>query len=118
MSEAVGAGRQSGPRCGGYDNNRPRALAIGMGHGRCSDLMPFVRVDAARIAGGSVERGPERDPDRKGSMHHVFIPPPLILSFLLGLVALLLNAVNPGVAAVVGAIAAVIFMAMLIGWGR
>ena len=51
-------------------------------------------------------------------MHHVFIPPPLILSFLLGLAALALNAVNPGVAAVVGAIAALIFMGMLIGWGR
>ena len=51
-------------------------------------------------------------------MHHVVIPPLLILSFLLGLAALLLNAVNPGVAAVVGAIAALIFMAMLIGWGR
>ncbi len=51
-------------------------------------------------------------------MHHVFIPPPLILSFLLGLVALLVNAINPGVAAVVGAIAAMIFMAMLTGWGR
>ncbi len=54
----------------------------------------------------------------KGSMHHVFIPPSLILSFLLGLAALLLNAINPGVAAVVGAFAALIFMGMLIGWGR
>jgi hypothetical protein len=51
-------------------------------------------------------------------MHHVFIPPPLILSFLLALAALLLNTINPGVAAVVGAIAALIFMGMLIGWGR
>lgn len=51
-------------------------------------------------------------------MHHVFIPPALILSFLLGLAALLLNAINPGVAAVIGAIAALIFLAMLIGWGR
>ena len=51
-------------------------------------------------------------------MHHVFIPPSLILSFLLGLAALLLNAINPGVAAVVGAFAALIFMGMLIGWGR
>jgi len=51
-------------------------------------------------------------------MHNVFIPPALILSFLLGLAALLLNAINPGVAAVVGAFAALIFMAMLIGWGR
>jgi len=51
-------------------------------------------------------------------MHHVFIPPLLILSFLLGLAALLLNAINPGVAAFVGAIAALIFMAMLTGWGR
>lgn len=51
-------------------------------------------------------------------MHNVFIPPALILSFLLGLASLLLNAINPGVAAVVGAVAALIFMAMLIGWGR
>lgn len=51
-------------------------------------------------------------------MHNVFIPPALIVSFLLGLAALLLNAINPGVAAVVGAVAALIFMAMLIGWGR
>jgi hypothetical protein len=51
-------------------------------------------------------------------MHHVFIPPPLILSFLLALAALVLNAINPGVAALVGAIAALIFLGMLIGWGR
>ena len=51
-------------------------------------------------------------------MHHVFIPPALILSFLLALAALLLNAINPGVAALTGAVAALIFLAMLIGWGR
>ncbi len=50
-------------------------------------------------------------------MHHVF-PASLVLSFLLALAALLLNAINPGVAAIVGAIAALIFLAMLIGWGR
>lgn len=51
-------------------------------------------------------------------MHHVFIPPELILSFLLAVAALLLNAINPGVAALVAAVAAVIFLAMLTGWGR
>lgn len=54
----------------------------------------------------------------KGSMHNVFIPPTLILSFLLALAALVLNAINPGIAAVTGAVAALIFLAMLLGWGR
>ncbi len=51
-------------------------------------------------------------------MHNVFIPPTLILSFLLALAALVLNAINPGIAAVTGAFAALIFLAMLLGWGR
>ena len=50
-------------------------------------------------------------------MHHVF-PASLVLSFVLALTALLLNAINPGVAAVMGAAAALIFLGMLIGWGR
>jgi len=50
-------------------------------------------------------------------MHNVF-PTSLVLSFLLALAALLINAINPGVAALVAALAAVIFMAMLLGWGR
>jgi hypothetical protein len=51
-------------------------------------------------------------------MHNLFIPPLLILSFLLALGALVLNATNPGIAVVFGASAALIFMAMVIGWGR
>jgi len=50
-------------------------------------------------------------------MHHVFLPPELVLSFALALAALVLNAINPGVAAVVGAIAALIFLKLLVtGW--
>lgn len=81
-------------------------------------LMRYDPLDGPRIDGGSVEEWTGERAGPKGTMHHVFIPPALILSFLLGLAALLLNAINPGVAAVVGAIAALIFMAMLIGWGR
>lgn len=54
----------------------------------------------------------------KGTMHNVFIPPVLIFSFLLALAALVLNTINPGIAAVVGATSALIFMAIVIGWGR
>ncbi len=55
---------------------------------------------------------------RKQDMHNIFVPPSLVLSFVLALAALLLNAINPGVAAVVGAAAALIFLGMLAGWGR
>jgi hypothetical protein len=51
-------------------------------------------------------------------MHNVIIPPALILSFLLALAALVFNAFNPGVAALTGAVAALIFLAMLLGWWR
>lgn len=47
-------------------------------------------------------------------MHDVFLPPSLIVSFLLALLALVLNYVNPGVAAFVGAVAALIFLKLLV----
>ena len=47
-----------------------------------------------------------------------FFPPLLILSTLLALLALALNVVSPGAAALVGGIAALVFIAMLITGGR
>lgn len=47
-------------------------------------------------------------------MNHIYLPPTLIISFLLALAALLLNYLNPGVAAIVGAIAALIFLKLLV----
>jgi len=47
-------------------------------------------------------------------MHNIYLPPTLIISFLLALAALLLNNLNPGVAAVTGAVAALIFLKLLV----
>jgi hypothetical protein len=47
-------------------------------------------------------------------MHNIYLPPTLIISFLLALAALLLNNLSPGAAAVVGAIAAIVFLRLLI----
>jgi hypothetical protein len=80
-------------------------------------LILFVPVDISRTDGGSVEEV-RREIRFKGIMHNVFIPPTLIISLLLALVALVLNAVSPGAAAVTGAVAALIFLAMMFGWGR
>lgn len=62
--------------------------------------------------GGSVEEGD--DHQQKGVMHDIFLPPSLIISFVLALLALVLNYVNPGVAALVAAIAALIFLKLLV----
>lgn len=76
-----------------------------------------MRVDGARIDGGSVNCRDSRVP-AKGIVHNLFLPPTLILSFVLAITALALNAINPGIAAVTGAAAALILLAMLLGWGR
>jgi hypothetical protein len=55
-----------------------------------------------------------REIRQKGSMHNVFLPPSLILSLLLALAALLVNALNPGAAALIAAVAALIFMKLLL----
>jgi hypothetical protein len=59
-------------------------------------------------------RTPEERTGTKGRMHDVFLPPSLIVSFLLALLALALNYVNPGAAAFVGAVAALIFLKLLV----
>jgi hypothetical protein len=50
-------------------------------------------------------------------MNGIPLPPTLILSGLLALLALVLNGFSPGLAALVGAIAALIFIKLLI-FGR
>ncbi len=47
-------------------------------------------------------------------MFNVPLPPALIVSFVLALLALALNVVHPGAAALVGAVGALIFLRLLI----